>query len=247
MNKLNSFSLSLVVPAFNEEEIIEESVEIFWKDLKKLGPPFEIIIVDDGSTDRTGKIADKLAKDYKEIKVVHHSVNRGSGAGLVTGFKEAKGDWVLTNCADRPFDIKDLRKILPLLQNTDAVVVVRESRAANIFFRKLTSLLNYWLIRLLFRVNISDFQFVQLYRRKILKNIEIDSSETFVAPEIIIKVITAGYRIKEFKTKFHKRPGGKAKYNNPRRYLRSIKEILSFWLKWYIMGERKRYKLRRKV
>lgn len=143
---------------------------------------------------------------------------------------------MLTNCADRPFDLKDLKDILPLFKEVDFVVVTRNDRSANPPFRKLTSIINYFLIRLLFNVRVKDFQFVQIYKKSILDNIEIKSTGSFVPPEIIIKTLNKGYRMKEFETAFHRRPGGVAKYGHPRRLLNSIREIFSFWWEWVVKG-----------
>ena len=232
----NLRSVSLVVPAFNEEEILEETIEIFRENLSSICDEYEIIIVNDGSTDRTGEIANQLAECHKSVKATHHSANKGVGAALLTGFRVARNELVLTNCVDRPFDLRDLKDILPLFKKTDFVVVARSDRSANPPFRKLTSMINYLLIRLLFNVRVKDFQFVQIYKRSILNNIEIKSTGSFVPAEIIIKALSKGYRMKEFETTFHRRPGGVAKYGHPRRLLNSIREIFNFWWEWVVKG-----------
>ena len=107
-------SISLIVPAFNEEEILEETIEIFRENLSSVCDEYEIIIIDDGSTDRTGEIANQLAERHKSVRVMHHFTNKGAGAALLTGLRVARNGLVLTNCADRPFDLKDLKDILPL-------------------------------------------------------------------------------------------------------------------------------------
>ncbi len=237
----DDLSLSIIVPAFNEEEILEETARIFIKDLDSLTEQYEIVIVDDGSTDRTAEIANYLANKYRQIKTIHHSVNRGVGSAIITGFKEAECDLVMANCADRPFDLKDLKGVFPLFKNADGVIVVRKDRSANTIFRKLTSIVNYYVIRLLFGINVGDFQFVQIYKKNILKNIKIESTDSFVPPELIIKVITMSYRVKEFKATFHKRTGGVPKYNDLRRYKRTLKEMLRFWWLWNIKGQKTEY------
>lgn len=235
MTEFNN-SISLVVPAFNEEEILKETIEIFERDLSSICKEYEIIIVDDGSTDRTGEIANQMAECHKSVKAIHHSTNKGAGTALLTGFRAARNELVLTNFADRPFDLRDLKDILPLFKETDFVVVTRSDRSANPPFRRLTSMINYLLIRLLFNVRVKDFQFVQIYKRSILNNIKIKSIGSFVPPEIIIKALNKEYRMKEFETTFHRRSGGVAKYGHPRRLLNSIREIFSFWWAWVIKG-----------
>lgn len=219
---------------------MEESVLIFINDLEELFSEYEIIIIDDGSKDKTPDIAENLSQRFKQVKVIHHPENKGVGTALSSGFKEANYDFVLTNCVDRPFDIKDLKNIVPLLDAADVIVVARYDRSANAPFRKLTSLVNYWLIRLLFRIKVGDCQFVQIYKNSIVKNIHIESTDSFAPPEIILTAFEMGCTIKEVKAKFHARTKGVSKYNNPLRYLRALKEMLHFWYKWRIKGYKNR-------
>ena len=87
---------------------------------------FEIIIVDDASTDETGKIADALAAEHAEIKVIHNPQNIGQGASILVGFQHATGNLLIHNAIDYPFDLRDLNKMLPLLEEADIVVAVRQ-------------------------------------------------------------------------------------------------------------------------
>jgi glycosyltransferase involved in cell wall biosynthesis len=233
-------SLSVVLPVFNEEEILEETTCIFLQDLSRLQSDYEIIIVDDGSSDQTGKIADSLAEKIGCLKVIHNPKNLGSGKSLYLGFKEARGELLIGNFADRPFDLKELRNILPLFddQNTDFVVVARTDRSANTFYRKLTSLLNYWLIRLLFRVRVSDFQFAQIYKKEIIETISIMSTQTFVPPELIIKALYNGFKMIEYRSKFYPREKGNAKCGKPKVIFKTLHDIFRFWCKWIVLRKR---------
>lgn len=230
--------ISLVMPVFNEQELLEETIKIFSRDLSYLVERYQIIIVNDGSTDKTGQIADKLVKTSEHIEVIHNPKNLGSGRSLLIGFKKARYDLVLTNFVDRPFDLKELGDIFPLFDDgrVDFVVVTRQDRSANSFYRKITSLVNYWLIKVLFNVKVGDFQFVQIYKKVILNDINIDATRTFVPPELIIKALIRGYRMKEFRTKFYPRTKGKSKCGRPRVILKTLHDLLRFWLKWKILA-----------
>ncbi|MBU4334470.1 MAG: hypothetical protein KKD07_08530, partial [Candidatus Omnitrophica bacterium] len=117
----------------------------------------------------------------------------------------------------------------------DFIVIARKDRSANTFYRKITSLSNYFLIKILFKADISDFQFVQIYKKEILEGITIRSKETFVPPEIMIKLINKGHRYQEVSYPFHKRTSGKSKCGHPLKIIRSISEILKFWFRWKIL------------
>lgn len=226
---------SVIVPIYNEEELLEESIKKYLKDCKKISNQFEIIIVNDGSTDKSIDICNKLKSKFEEVRVLLHKKNLGVGKAIVNGFKQAKGDWMFVDPIDQPFKITDIKKFLPLFLDNDLIVVVRTDRSANSIFRKLTSIINYLLIKILFRIDIHDFQFVQFYKRTYIKNVNIISTDTFVPPELIIRAKLSGSKIAEVKTKFYKRTKGNSKYYSLSRYYRTIKEMLVFWYKLNII------------
>lgn len=220
-------SLSLVVPAYNEEQVIEKALIIYAEKLSNLVKRYEIIIVDDGSTDKTPQILKNL-KDPK-IKVLTHRKNMGVGKALIDGFKIAKYEWVMHNSADAPFDINDLEKARPFFKNSDVIVVTREDRSANSPFRKLTSLASLLLIKIFFGTKIRDFHFIQIYRTSILKKVKIKSHDTFMPAELLVNLSRRGYTVAQFKAKFHKRMAGYSKYDNPIRYIIYLRELIKFW------------------
>ncbi|MCP4649224.1 MAG: glycosyltransferase [PVC group bacterium] len=233
-NGLKTIDLSLVVPVFNEEEIIEETIEIFLQDLSAVCEHYELIVVNDASSDRTQVVLDELALKYRDrLKVVKNEKNLGSGRSLVIGMRKAQFSLICTNFADRPFDLKELKCILPVFstKDVDFMVICRLDRSANNLYRKLTSLINYYLIQLLFNTRVGDFQFVQIYRKEIIKSIRVESNRTFVAPEIIIKALAKGYKMVEYKSKFYSRTKGKAKCGHPKVILHALFDMFRFWFK----------------
>ncbi len=222
--------LSLVVPVYNEAEIIAETVEIFLKDLADLFAEFELIVVDDASTDETGAILKHLQTSCPgRLKIITNRKNRGGGSSLLAGFTAARYPFIATNFADRPFDLKELKNIMPLFdKGADFVVVCRRDRSANSFYRKITSLVNYYLIRSMFRVRVGDFQFVQVYRKEDIRGLNIRSRRTFVPAEIIIKLLRRGRTMAEYKADFYARVKGRAKCGHPRIILRALFDMLRF-------------------
>lgn len=237
---MNAVELSLILPVLNEQELLEETVEIFCRDLSSSVYNYEIVIVNDGSQDNTGRIAEDLAKRHANVRVIHNPRNLGSGKSLLIGFKEAKYGLVLTNFADRPFDTKELKNILPIIEKEglDFIVITRHDRSANSFFRKATSLTNYFLIRTLFGVKVKDYQFVQIYKKEVIDSINVEATQTFVPPELIIKAISKGYRMREYKTRFYPRLKGKSKCGNLRVISRTLYDMLKFWWHWVILESR---------
>jgi len=241
---MNGKGISLVVPVYNEAEIIEESIGVFTKALQRITENFEIIVVDDGSKDATQAILKRLSDRNDRLRVLYNQKNMGSGASLWRGFREAKGEYVISNFADRPFNMEELPALIDICNSgsVDFIIGVRKNRLANSLFRKGTSLLNFFIVKVLFGVNVGDFQFVQMYKKEIIDKIHIVSNHTFVAPEIIIKALSLGYRYKEYCTDFYPRSKGKAKYSNFHLILRSAWEILVFFWHWVVLNEKAKFK-----
>ncbi len=225
------YKISLVIPAYNEEEAIEHAIKTSAYFLSSITSDYEIVIVNDASSDRTGQIVDRYAQLNPNVKPIHNKNNLGSGRSLFIGLKRARYDFILTNFADLPFDIKELPAALALLEEEgiDFVVITRKNRKANSVYRKITSLANYWLIRLLFNLKVSDFQFVQIYKKKVIEQIDVRSYGTFAAPEIIIKALDKGFKMKEYNTVFYPRISGSAKCGKPGVILQALLEMAMFW------------------
>lgn len=231
MKKINT-SLSLIVPAFNEEEGIVETITMYHKELAMLFDKFEIIVVNDGSRDRTKAHLIKLKKTLPKITIINKPSNQGVGRAILDGFKIAKHEWVLANSADRPFSLLELPKIKSKFAEFDVIVVSRKDRSAHPHFRKITSLVSFYLVRLLFRVPILDFHFVQLYKRDIVKDIQITAHDTFALAELLVTLYQKGHRITHYPAHFYKRTKGTSKYNNPIRYAWYAKDLLTFWFRY---------------
>ena len=231
-------SISIIIPIYNEEEIILDSLETVIKDLNLLFDDYELILIDDASTDGTAYILNEyLTKSPDNVVVYSHENNMGAGEGILSGIRLAKKQYFMTNCADLPFDMKDLKWIFKKIldENADGCVVVRKDRSANTIYRKLTSYANYFIIKLLIGTPFQDFQFVQIYKTDLLKKIKIESTDLFVPPEIMYRLNAYGYKIIQCITTFHKRPGGEAKYGKLKYSILAIYSILKYFIRYRIL------------
>lgn len=176
--------LSVLVPAYNEQDIINKNLFEMRSELSKLKIPFEIILIDDGSKDNTLKEARKASKKLKEVKVVSYSKNKGKGHAIVYGFKAVKGDLVTFLDADLELHPRQLKLFLDYLKKFNADVVVGskrhpESKIKYPFQRKFLSNCFYFLTRILFGIPVKDTQAgIKLYKYKVLKD---------VLPKIVVK------------------------------------------------------------
>jgi glycosyltransferase involved in cell wall biosynthesis len=191
----------------------------------------EIVVIDDGSTDGMPFLADRLAAESAAVRVIHNPVNLGVGISVLIGMHAATGDLVVHDAMDYPFDLADLERVLPLFPDNDVVIVVRTDRSAHSPWRKLTSWVNWALIRVLFRVPFRDMNFVQVYKREVLHRIRVRAkSPAFVTPELLIRACDMGFRIAETRAPFHPRERGQASYGRPRDILWTLADMISFWL-----------------
>jgi glycosyltransferase involved in cell wall biosynthesis len=226
-------SLSVIYPAYNEELNIRGTIQQSLDALHPRLDEFEILIIDDASKDQTGAIADELARQHSEITVLHNAINKGQGECLRVAFRQARHEWVIHNAMDYPFDLRDLDMILPLTQDADIIVAARKSRSGYSPYRKLASAVNLFLLNLLFGLGLHDYNFVQLYRKDVLNSVPVETNSTaFLTPEILIRAHDLGFRIREVEVEYHPRERGAATSGNPRVVLKSIRDMLRFWLKY---------------
>src|SRR3954463_9926035 len=186
-------SLTLFFPMWNEEEMIQRTVEAAREvgdDLVAEGEigTYEILLVDDASTDATGKIADELAHADPRVRVIHHPENRKLGGSVRTGLAEATGELVLYTDADMPFDLADLHKAIRLLRVYDADIVsaYRFDRTGEGGRRALYSYVYNSLVRVLFGLRIRDVNFAfKLLRHNVLEHLDLHSEGSFIDAELL--------------------------------------------------------------
>jgi glycosyltransferase involved in cell wall biosynthesis len=222
--------VSVVFPAYNEAVSVRAAIERSITALRPRFERFEIIVVDDCSTDDTGKIADEMAGQYPELIVVHQPRNMGAGEAGWRGLRMARFEYVTHNAIDCPFDLADLDKMMPLMESADIVVAVRSERAGYTAYRKLTSAINLALLHVLFPLRLRDYNFTQLYRKSVLEEVKTEARSTaFVTPETLIRAYDMGYRIGEIEITYHPRLAGVATSGKPKVILHTIKDMLRFW------------------
>ncbi len=206
--------LSVFFPAYNEEANLKKTINKALPVLKKIAQKWEIIIVDDGSKDKTGKVADDLAKINKQIRIIHHPQNRGYGAAFKTGFYNSRFGWVAFTDADGQFDFSEITKLIEKQKETRADLVIGYYlKRAVPFFRvwgsKVWELAVYFLFGL--RVRDIDCGF-KLWRKGVVRTIPKLEAERgpFINSEFLIKAKNKGFKIVEIGVHHYPRKAGKA-------------------------------------
>jgi glycosyltransferase involved in cell wall biosynthesis len=221
----NAGSISVFFPCYNEQENVARTVEQALGVLEKLNAGFEVIIVDDGSADRTGRIADEIAARDSRVKAVHHRTNLGYGAALQSGFKAATKELVFYTDCDGQFDLNELPLLLPLIRQYDIVVGYRLNRRDNLIRR-----INGWcwtkLVCLLFGMKVRDIDCAfKLYKREIFDNIKLSSTGALISAEILARAVRRGYSLTQKGVHHYPRTAGKQTGANLRVIFRAFKEL----------------------
>lgn len=226
-------SLSIFFPAYNEEENIKSTVEKARKVLEKITQRWEIIIINDGSKDRTGEIADKLAASDKRIRVITHNPNRGYGATLKSGFYNSKFPWIAFTDSDGQFDFGEIVNFTEKQRETAADVVIGYYKKRQVSKLKiLTSKMWEIAVWILFGLKVKDIDCgFKLVSRKVIDSIPKLQSErgAFISSEFLIKARKKGFKIVEIPVTHYPRLKGAGTGRNLNVIVKSFIDLFKLW------------------
>jgi glycosyltransferase involved in cell wall biosynthesis len=235
-------SVSCTIMAYNEEATLAEATTDVVDALAAFGDrEFEVIIVDDGSTDRTPEIARALAARYPQVRVVTHERNRGPGSALLTGFAESRHELVCFHPADQQLPFAEVAALLPLLDEHDLVICSRTSRPGYTVMRQLSSRVYIALVHLLFGLrDFDDFNFVYLYRKELLDRIRIETRGVFMPTELMIKAVAAGAKVAPAIVTCLPRRAGVASCGRPAVIAETFWQMVRFFARWRLRPRARR-------
>ena len=225
-------SISLVFPMYNEEAYIDRAVRAAKMALGGITEDYEIVIVNDASTDRTGTLADEMAARDQQIKVLHNPSNLRLGGTLRRGFAAATKNLVLYTDADLPFDLQEMGRAVRLLeyQQADVLSAYRFDRTAEGVVRTVYSFLYNALIRVLFGLRIKDINFsFKLFRRSLLDRMALKSDGSLIDAEFLIRARKAGASIIQIGVDYFPRSRGVSTLASPSVILKILREMFRFW------------------
>jgi glycosyltransferase involved in cell wall biosynthesis len=205
--KINSFKISVVVPAYNEEKNISPLLDNFAKMFKESSLRGEVLIVNDGSTDKTFELAKELEKKYSFLKALSNKTHRGVTAALQTGFKNATGDIYLFWPADLQYLPEDIPKFVRKIEEgSDIVTGWKQGRyGIKTFVSFFYNLLSRWL----FKVKVHDLNSVKAFRKEVLENIALRKDWHRY---MVVMAVEKGFKIDEVKIPLYPRKYGKSKF-----------------------------------
>jgi glycosyltransferase involved in cell wall biosynthesis len=262
MNKFDR-SVSLLCWAYNEEDSIQGYLEKATQLMETTVEDYEIVLIDDGSTDETYEIAKAFQEKNSRLKIFKNERNLNVGISSQRAIQRASKEFLLWQTIDWCYDISDLRLFLEYLIAYDIVQGVRRkpvdvkvkffkpfvsilklfgmkhlTRRSDTVQKAIVSLINYLLIRLLFKVPLSDFQNVTFYPTRWIQSVKYEAKSSFANPEGLIKSYWNGMSIKEVPINFLPRSRGEAKGTSLKAIANSVKDILKLWFQWVILGKR---------
>jgi glycosyltransferase involved in cell wall biosynthesis len=225
--------LTVFTPAYNEEDNLSRCVEAVLGKMDELAVTSEILIVNDGSTDRTFQIANSIADANARVRVIHQEKNQGIGKAFLKAVQHARGQWFIFIPADLPLNPSELSRFIEPTPYADIIVGLRSNRSDYTLLRKVISYSNIFLIRLLFGMKLSQYQYISMYRVALLRNMKITcAGSAFFLAEILIRARDQGKRLIEVPIHYAPRVSGKPTGAKFLLVIQTVRDLFLFWWDW---------------
>lgn len=231
-------SISAFFPAYNDGGTIASMVISAMLVLEELTDDYEIIVINDGSSDYTPEVLDRLASDYKCVRVIHHAKNRGYGGALRSGFANATKEWVFYTDGDAQYDVRDLRKLYPLL--TDGVDMAQgyKIQRGDRWYRKVIGRIYHHIVKLAFGLKLRDVDCdFRLIRRHVFDKVILTRNSGVICVELMKKIQDHGFTIVEGPVSHYHRAYGKSQFFNFKRVFRVGVDLIKLWFELVVRKE----------
>ena len=229
--------LSIFFPAYNDGGTIASLVIRAVQVANRLTPDFEVIVVNDGSTDGTAEIANELANTYPTVRVIHHAGNRGYGGALRTGFAAATRELIAYTDGDAQYDPVEFEVLWKrLTPEVDMVTGYKISRS-DPWHRIVIGRIYHYTVKLMFGLRVRDVDCdFRLMRREIFDRVGLERDSGVICLEMMRKVQDAGFRIVEVPVHHYHRTYGRSQFFNFPRIARTGIDVLKLWLQLVVLG-----------
>ncbi|MBI5732846.1 glycosyltransferase family 2 protein [Candidatus Jorgensenbacteria bacterium] len=224
-------SVSVFFPCYNDERTIGDLIDVTGRILRKRGGRYEIIVVDDGSTDGSRQLLKKAAKEFSKLRLIFHKKNKGYGGALCSGFKKAKYEFVFYTDGDGQYDVGELELFIPLMTKDIDVVNGIKMERNDPFVRIVAGKAYNFFVRNIFGIKIFDVDCdFRLIRKKLLKKIVLTSSSGAICVELIKKLQDKGARFREVTVHHYDRKFGNSQFFQPLRLIQTAVELIKLRL-----------------
>jgi glycosyltransferase involved in cell wall biosynthesis len=220
-------SVSLCFPVYKDEATVRKVTEKALAVLEDVAEDYEVVIVDDGSPDRSGEIADGLAEEYDHVFAVHHPENLGYGAAVRTALDRARYEWICLTDGDDEYDVRDLKKLIRLRDHYRLIITFRFVKLYSTF-RMFVSWVYNLIVRLMFRTRYRDISTgLRLIHRDVVDGLDLRSDSPFIGAEITIKAMLSGAPVGEVGIQTFPREFGRGSSVTPKNILATIRDLFS--------------------
>jgi len=217
--------VSLFFPVYRDEATVERVTGKAIAVLEELAAEYEVIIVDDGSPDRAGELADAIAAANPRVRVIHHPKNLGYGEALRSGFRAARFEWIGFTDGDDEYEVADLAKLLRLQDHYDLIITFRYAKRYG-SWRILVSFVYNHLLRFLFQTRYRDVSCgLRLIRKSVVDDLELTSTSPFIGAEVAIKAMLKGFRVGEVGIQTFPRDFGRGSSTSFRNIMATIRDM----------------------
>lgn len=233
----SSLKISVIIPVYNEEENLKNTLFQIKRELEDSDFEWEIITIDDASTDRTPDILASLKAEIPNLKVLRNEKNMKLGYTLRRGFEVAEGDLIFYTDCDLPCLPSVLKYAVKIMEvyNVDIVAAYRLDRTAEGWLRTLYSFVYNLLIRFLFGVRIKDVNFAcKLIKKEVLHAVRLEADGSFIDAELLIKALKKGFKLMQFGTDYFPRLRGRSTLSNFKVIIKILKELFSCRIKMWL-------------
>lgn len=241
MERKKQIGLSIFFPVYNDWGTIGSMVASAISTAEKITDDYEVILVNDGSEQRTVEILDFLEKKFDRVRVIHHEQNRGYGGALKTGFREVSKEFIFYTDGDAQYDVRELLKLVPHMQDGIDVVNGYKIKRSDPFYRVITGKIYHHLTKLMFGFPIRDVDCdFRLMRKSIFDEIQLHSDTGVICVEMIKKITDNGFTFAEVPVHHYFRVSGKSQFFNFRRLFRVARDLIKLWWKLVVLKEAKK-------
>ena len=230
-------SLSVFFPAYNDSGTIASLVITALQSASKLTPDYEVIVVNDGSTDGTAVVLEELARVYPAVKIVTHDGNRGYGGALRTGFSSASKEIIFYTDGDAQYDPSEMRLLWPQMAPGVHLVNGYKISRSDPWHRIFIGRLYHHIVKTMFGLRVRDVDCdFRMMRRSIFDRVRLEKNSGVICLEMMKKIQDAGFRIVEVPVHHYHRAYGRSQFFNVPRVYRTGLDVLKLWFALVVRG-----------
>lgn len=229
------FPLTVIVPVLNEEMLLPSFLSKIVEDLENARFDWELILVNDGSTDRSGEIMRAFVGRTPRARLIELNGNHGPGANLYEAYRAATKQYVCYATVDGFYDTRLLAGLVTYLADHDAVSAYRTDLTAHTPGRRLQTLINVWLVTFLFPYRFVAYHTLQIHRTDFIRHANLESKTPFLCSEMLFKATALSLKIKEVGIPYLPRRGGKATGGHPNLIWKYLRDVFYFWFRWQVL------------